>query len=70
MAGTQKEVEFIRPWQTYRVGERIKPNGTHRDWLVANGYAKVIEAAAPERPARFSAKAAQKISQATKNLLG
>jgi hypothetical protein len=42
MAGTLTKVRFTRAWQTYSVGEEIMPNGTLRDWLVANGFAEVI----------------------------
>jgi len=42
MAGTLKKVRFTRAWQSYSVGEEIAPNGTLRDWLVANGFAEVI----------------------------
>jgi hypothetical protein len=42
MAGTLKKLRFIRPWQNYRVGQEITPNGTMRDWLIGNGYCEVI----------------------------
>jgi hypothetical protein len=44
MAGNLKQFEFTVSWQTYRVGDRITPNASLRDWLVANGYGKIIEA--------------------------
>lgn len=47
MAGTLVKVRFKRPWQTYRVGEEITPNGTLRDFLVGRGYAEIVR----ERPA-------------------
>ena len=43
MAGTLKKVRFIIAWQNYRVGDEITPNGTLRDWLVNNGYVKIVE---------------------------
>lgn len=43
MAGTLKKVRFKLAWQEYSVGDVITPNGTLRDWLVANGYVDVIE---------------------------
>lgn len=50
MAGTLKKVQFIVAWQTYRVGDIITPNGTLRDFLVAQGYAKVIDTGSVEAP--------------------
>lgn len=43
MAGTLRTVRFKLAWQNYRVGDEITPNGTTRDWLVANGYVDIIE---------------------------
>lgn len=43
MAGTLKKVRFKLAWQTYRVGDEFTPNGTLRDWLVANGYVDVVD---------------------------
>lgn len=37
-----KKVRFILAWQTYRVGDVITPNGTLRDWLIGNGYCKLV----------------------------
>lgn len=64
MSGTLVQVEFVRSWQQYRVGERITPNGTLRDWLIGNGYARVVdEIERPARPAPMSARAAAKLKQ-------
>ena len=38
-----KEVEFILAWQGYRVGDRIKPNGLLRDWLLAKRLVKLVK---------------------------
>ena len=37
-----KKVRFILAWQTYRVGDVITPPGTLRDWLIGNGYCKLV----------------------------
>lgn len=50
MAGTLKKVRFKVAWQTYRVGDIIEPNGTLRDWLVAAGYAEVIDTGSVRAP--------------------
>lgn len=68
MPATLRKIRFILAWQTYRVGDEITPNGTLRDWLIANGYAKVIGGAG-DRPANLSARAAAKLAQAGKDLL-
>lgn len=68
MAGTLKKVRIKLAWQNYRVGDEFTPNGTLRDWLVGNGYADVIEAASPARPARLSHKAAAKLGEITAKL--
>lgn len=60
MAGTLRAVRFKRPWQNYRVGEMITPNGTQRDWLFAHDYVEEIEA----RPVKLSKKALDKIAGA------
>lgn len=70
MAGTLKRVRIKLAWQNYRVGDEFTPNGTLRDWLVGNGYADVIETETPARPAKFAAKAAQKIAGGSRSLLG
>lgn len=70
MAGTLKTVRIKLAWQNYRVGDTFVPNGTLRDWLVGNGYADVVEAETPGRPAKLAAKAAQKLAAATRPLLG
>lgn len=69
MAGTLIQLRFKLAWQTYRVGDVITPNGTLRDWLLANGYAEPVSAAAT-RPLRLSARAAAKIAHSGKDLLG
>lgn len=69
MAGTLKKVRFTRAWQNYRVGDEITPNGTLRDWLVANGYVEIVEAGTPARPAKLSSKAARKVIDGVKRLL-
>lgn len=38
-----KKVKFILAWQTYRVGDVIEPNGTLRDWLLANKFVTPVE---------------------------
>ena len=50
MAGTNPHVQFILAWQIYQVGDVIKPNATLRDWLVGNGYVKVIDTGSVEQP--------------------
>ena len=71
MNGCGKQVRFIVSWQTYRVGDVIDPPAALRDWLVANGYVEdVREAESPGRPAKLTAKAAQKIAEGTKRLFG
>ncbi len=47
MAGTLKPVRFKLAWQNYKVGDVIKPNGTQRDWLLANGYCELLPEKAP-----------------------
>lgn len=47
MAGTLVKVRFTMAYRNYRVGDEITPNGTLRDWLVANGYAEVVKTSAP-----------------------
>ena len=56
MAGTLKPVRFKLAWQNYKVGDVITPNGTKRDWLIANGYCELLPEKAP--PVRSRAKAA------------
>lgn len=67
MSGTLVQVEFVRSWQQYSVGDRITPNGTLRDWLVNNGYCRTITDA---RPASMTRRAAAKVQAATRDLLG
>lgn len=43
MAGTLKKVRFKLAWQSYSVGDTITPNAMLRDWLVANGYADIVD---------------------------
>ena len=69
MSGTLKKIRFMVAWQNYRVGDEIEPPGTLRDFLVGNGYAEIIEAEAPPRPAKFSAKAAKKLGELAKSLI-
>ena len=64
---TNPEVEIIRACAHGDVGRRLRPNGTLRDWLVGNGFAKVVE---DPRPGRLSGKAAKKIAEATKGMFG
>lgn len=62
MSGTLVQVEFVRSWQQYCVGDRITPNGTLRDWLVSSGFVRVVnEVEAPSRPARMTRAAAAKL---------
>lgn len=71
MIGCGKKVRFILAWQTYRVGDVIEPTAMDRDWLLANGYVKdVNEVETPGRPAKFARKAADKLAQAGRDLLG
>lgn len=67
MSGTLVQVEFVRAWQQYRVGDRITPNGTLRSWLVANGFCRAITDA---RPASLTRKAAAKVQGVARDLLG
>jgi len=60
---TNPEVEIIVACAYGDVGRRLRPNGTLRDWLVGNGFAKVLE---DPRPARLTGRAAKKIAEATK----
>ena len=41
------EVEFVMGWSGYSPGQRIRPPGTLRDFLIAAGYARL-----PEKPRR------------------
>lgn len=68
MAGTLKKVRFKLAWQNFRVGDTCTPNGTLRDWLVGNGYAEIVEAETPARPAKLAAKAAKKIAEGARGL--
>ena len=69
MAGTLKEIEFKRGFRNYRKGDRITPNGTLRDYLVFGGYADIVEAATPARPAKLSRKAVDKITDGAQRQL-
>lgn len=61
MAGTNPKVEIVVACAYGDVGTVLHPNGVLRDCLVGNGYAKVVEAEAPERPARMARKALEKL---------
>lgn len=50
MSGTLKKCRFKVAWQNYRVGDVIEPNGTLRDWLVARGFAEVMDTGTLESP--------------------
>jgi hypothetical protein len=66
MAGTLKKVRFKLAWQAYKVGDEITPSGVLRDFLVAHGFATVVqEAELNDRPARMSRRAAAKIAATT-----
>jgi len=69
MSGTLKPVEILVACHYGDVGRRLTPNATLRDWLVSQGYAKVVEAETPERPAKLTARAAAKIGAAVKSLI-
>lgn len=56
MTGTLKQVRFKLAWQTYSVGDVATPNGTQRDWLLANGYVELVEPALPDRKGRVTDK--------------
>ena len=47
-----QQCRFIRPWQNYRVGDVISPNGTLRDALVSRGYI-VVDEKKPEGTAKL-----------------
>jgi hypothetical protein len=64
------EVRFIVAWQTYRVGDVIRPAATLRTWLIGNGYCKDLEIEQPSRPARLARGVASKIAEANKRLFG
>jgi hypothetical protein len=62
------EVEIVLACAYGDVGQRLRPNGTLRDWLVGHGFAKIVkpaaagdEAADPARPAKFAQKAKAKL---------
>lgn len=67
---TNPEVEIILACAYGDVGRRLRPNGTVRDFLLGNGFAKIVEAEQPARPARLSARAAKKIADGTKSIFG
>jgi len=50
----------------FDVGTVLQPNGVLRDWLVGNGFGKVIED--DGRPATLKGRAAKKIAEATKSM--
>lgn len=64
------EVQFKLAWQTYRVGDRIRPPASLRDWLIAAGYADPVEVETPNRPAKLTARAASKLVETGKKLFG
>lgn len=68
MAGTLKQVRIIRPWKHHSVGAVITPTGGVREYLVNAGYAEVVEAESPARPAKLSHKAAAKLGETASKL--
>lgn len=44
------QVEIIRPWRCYRVGDTIYPPGTLRSWLVANKFARLVVPTVTDEP--------------------
>jgi hypothetical protein len=50
------------------VGQRLRPNGVVRAWIVNNGYGRVVDPTDP-RPAKLVGKAAKKIADSVKSLL-
>ena len=70
MAGTLKKVRFILAWQQYQVGDIIEPNGVLRDWLVANGYAEVIDTGTVTSPLTRDSTGMSRVKSAAKRLLG
>lgn len=70
MAGTLKKVRIIRAWKNYRVGDELTPNGTVRDYLVNQGYAEIVEAETPSRPAKLAGKALKKVTDGAKRIFG
>ena len=68
MNDNNPEVEIILACAYGDVGARLRPNATLRDWLIANGFARMSEAASPARPGKLTGKAAQKIADATRTL--
>lgn len=68
MAGTLKQVRIVVACAYGDVGHKLTPNGTLRDWLIANGLAVIDDAAAPARPAKLAGKAARKIADTARGL--
>lgn len=67
------QVQFKLAWQTYRVGDRIRPVASLRDWLMANGYVELVsieEVETPSRPAKVARAAAAKVVSAKRSLFG
>lgn len=56
MLDTLPELEFVLAWQRYSVGDRVRPPAGLRNWLIDNGYARIV------RPAKLSARAAAKLT--------
>lgn len=71
MAGTLKKVRIVVACAYGDVGREFTPNGTLRDWLLAQGYAVVVNGHdLNQRPAKLAGKAARKIADATGKLFG
>lgn len=64
------KVRFKIAWQAYRVGDVIQPPATLRGWLVGNGFAELVEAESPIRPAKMARAAAAKVADASRKLFG
>lgn len=66
---TNPEVELTVACGYGDVGFRMRPNALVRDWLLAMGYAKIVEAEQPSRPAKLAGKAAAKLGVAIGKLV-
>lgn len=48
-------VRFVVATGTHRVGDIIRPNGVHRDWLLSRGFVKLVPEPDPAKVAAESA---------------
>ena len=71
MAGTLKKMRLTVACGYGDVGFEFTPTGMVRDWLLERGWAVIVGGdAINSRPAVFSGKAARKLVQAGKSLMG